>query len=128
MNDTRVEGDPPLRRRGDQKWECFSVAMGGNRPLIGYCMNQRLVKLIEAGHPLEGLAWRDIWDRQGHPELYELAVSLARCPWITGEDWERDRRLRIAHREKFHSCGHETEQQAIACYQEFLKTWGMREI
>jgi hypothetical protein len=77
---------------------------------------------IEPGHPIEGLSWAAIWNA---PENRDLATAISRCWWITEADWEQDRQLRLKCPEKFHSHGHKSEQEAIECYQEFLKDLGV---
>lgn len=43
------------------------------------------------------------------------------------DEWERDRLLRVANAEKFHFHGHATEEEAIDCYQVFLRDFGEKE-
>lgn len=116
-----IEVEAPLKQRPDGRWECWNV---GER-CIGYCLSSQMIDLMASGHPIEGLAWGDIWSK---PEHHTLASVLGRCPWITEEKWERDRARRIEHKALFHFDGHETEEQALACYQRFLKDWGMSEM
>lgn len=111
-----------LQQRPDSRWECYSSKLGG--ALIGYCMSPEYAGLVANGHPIEGITWADIQASWHH---HILASILARCPWITEEAWERDRLLRIAHKAKFHAGGHETEDEAIACYQAFLSDFGINE-
>jgi hypothetical protein len=115
--------DTPLHQRADGLWECHSVKPGG--ALVGYCLGHEMARLVESGHPIEGLSWTSVWN---DPKNHTLASVIARCPWITQAAWERDRSLRIANKSKFHFHGHATEKAAIDCYQQFLTDFGQCEL
>jgi hypothetical protein len=118
------ERDTPLHQRSDGRWEAWQYTQ--DLRLAGYCIAPDWICAILAdGHPFEGIAWADL---QTKPEHHTLASVLARCPWITEEAWERDRRLRIERRDKFHSDGHASEQEALACYASFLQDFECKEI
>ena len=109
-----------LHQKDDKSWECYSAKDGGGS--IGYCLSPAMVMMMtKCGNPVEGLKWADIWSQ---PENHFVAAAISRCWWIKEESWERDRRQRLANKEKFHFHGHGTEQEAINCYQEFLKDFG----
>jgi ADP-heptose:LPS heptosyltransferase len=71
-----------------------------------------------AGRPVAGLSWAEA--------LLDPIVG----PALAGQneaEWERDRILREFYASKFHFHGHRTEQEAIDCYQQFLKDFGETE-
>ncbi len=112
--------DTALHQRPDERWECLSVKTGGG--LMGYCLPEEMVKLMAKGHPVEGLRWEEVQADRG------LATALKYCPETDEEGWRQARNLRAANRDKFHFHGHGTEQEAIDCYQEFLRDFGEAEI
>jgi hypothetical protein len=71
------------------------------------------------GRPLEGMSWADA--------CKDPAISHA-IHYLNEADWERDRMLRMEHAHKFHFEGHQTEEEAIDCYQEFLRDFGEKEL
>jgi hypothetical protein len=81
-----------------------------------------MVRLMAVGHPVEGLSWAET-----HADPC-LAAGLAYCPEVNEGDWQRGRQLRLANRAKFHFHGHGTEQEAIDCYQKFLRDFGEQEL
>ena len=117
-----IHHDIALHQRHDERWDCYSIQRSGI--MIGYCLSPEMVGLCLSGHPVEGLSWAEL----SNPANREVASAVARCPWITEEEWERDRQLRIAHREDFHGNGHATEAGAIACYRKFLGDFGLTEL
>ncbi len=114
------EPETALRQRPDGRWECFSAGS----TLVGYCLSPEMTALVAQGHPVAGLSWKSIWS---DPENHDVAVAVARSPWITEADWESDRLRRLKYSHKFHSDGHASEQDAIDCYQEFLSDFGVQE-
>jgi hypothetical protein len=108
---------PPtaLHQQEDGTWACWHK---GSKVLLGYCQPEWMM-----GRPLCGLTWDEA--RQD--------TAIARClamldqsgqPYFTEQGWMRDRELRLHHEQKFHFHGHTTEQEAIDCYQEFLRDFG----
>jgi hypothetical protein len=102
---------PPtaLHQQGDGSWACYNQ----NRVLLGYCLPPKML-----GRSLEGITWAEA--------CADVAISHA-IPYLNEADWERDRLLRLAHAHKFHFNGHADEQEAIDCYQEFLRDFGEKE-
>lgn len=81
-----------------------------------------MVRLMALGHPVEGLSWAET---QADPTS---ATGLAYCSGANEGEWQRGRELRLTNRDKFHFHGHGTEQEAIACYQNFLRDFNEREL
>jgi hypothetical protein len=102
---------PPtaLHRQADGSWACYNQ----RKVLLGYCLPSKML-----GRPVQGLTWAEA--------CADVAISHA-IPYLNEADWERDRLLRLANAGKFHFHGHRTEQEAINCYQEFLKDFGEQE-
>jgi hypothetical protein len=80
--------------------------------MLGYCLSPRMMERSVAG-----ITWAEA---QQDP-------AISRAYWLNEQDWERDRLLRLANAKKFHFHGHSTEQEAINCYQEFLRDFGEQE-
>jgi hypothetical protein len=102
---------PPtaLHRQPNGSWACYSQS----KVLLGYCLPPKML-----GRPVEGITWAEA--------CADVAISHA-IPYLNEADWERDRLLRLANAPKFHFHGHATEQEAINCYQGFLKDFGEQE-
>ncbi len=111
---------PPtaLHQQEDGSWACYSQ----NRVLLGYCLPPKMM-----GLPVAGPSWMEA----------QRDTAIARClsmldekrqPYYTEESWTRDRELRLQHAEKFHFHGHATEQEAIDCYQSFLRDFNENEL
>lgn len=102
---------PPtaLHRQADGSWACYNQ----HRVLLGYCLPSKMM-----GRPVAGITWAEA--------CADAAISHV-IPYLDETDWERDRLLRQANADKFHFHGHLTEQQAINCYQEFLRDFGEQE-
>ena len=52
-------------------------------------------------------------------------------PWNVGLDesaWRYDRQLRAEHFDRFHRTGHDTPEEAMACYQAFLECFEQSEL
>jgi hypothetical protein len=112
--------DTALHQREDQRWECLSIKAGGG--WLGYCLPDQMVKLMALGHPVEGLSWAE-----AHADRTS-ATALAYCSGADEGEWERSRELRFANRDKFHFHGHGTEEEAIECYQSFLRDFDEKEL
>jgi len=102
---------PPtaLHRQADGSWACYNQ----NKVLLGYCLPPKM-----AGRPIQGITWKEA--------CADVAISHA-LPYFDQTEWERDRLLRVANNDKFHFHGHASEQDAIACYQQFLTDFGENE-
>jgi hypothetical protein len=108
---TNFNPPPPaaLHLQADGSWACYNQ----DRVLLGYCLPPKML-----GRPVEGLTWAEA--------CMDVAISHA-IPYLDKDEWERDRLLRLANAEKFHFHGHATEEEAIECYQEFLRDFSERE-
>ncbi len=102
---------PPtaLHRQADGSWACYNQ----NKILLGYCLPPKML-----GRPVQGMTWTEA--------SADVAVSQA-LPYFDQAEWERDRTLRVANADKFHFHGHDSEQDAIDCYQRFLFDFGEME-
>jgi hypothetical protein len=98
-----------LHLQADGSWACYNQ----KKVLLGYCLPPKMI-----GRRVEGITWTEA--------CADVAVSHV-IPYLNEADWERDRLLRLANKHKFHFHGHRTEQEAINCYQEFLKDFGEQE-
>ena len=101
---------PPtaLHRQENGAWACYNQ----HKVMLGYCLSPRMM-----GRSVAGITWAEA---QQDP-------AISRAYWLNEQDWERDRLLRLTHAKKFHFHGHSTEQEAINCYQEFLRDFGEQE-
>jgi hypothetical protein len=108
-----------LHQQEDGNWACWHR---GKTVLMGYCLPEWM-----AGRSLSGPTW----------DQARKDTAIARClnmrdesgqPYFNEGDWTRDRNLRLQHAGKFHFHGHTTEQEAIDCYQEFLRDFGETEM
>jgi hypothetical protein len=108
-----------LHQQEDGSWACWR---NGPELLQGYCQPEWML-----GRSLCGPTWDEA----------QQDTAIARClsmrdeqghPYFTEEDWMRDHDARMRHAEKFHFHGHRTEQEAIDCYQGFLRDFGQVEI
>jgi hypothetical protein len=97
-----------LHCQADGSWACYNQG----RVLLGYCLPPKMMR-----RPVEGITWAEAQQDPG----------ISRAYWLNEQDWERDRLLRRANAHKFHFHGHRTEQEAINCYQEFLRDSGEQE-
>jgi hypothetical protein len=111
---------PPtaLHQQNDGSWACYSE----NRVLVGYCLPPKMM-----GWPVAGLSWAEA-RRDTAIARWLLMVDELGHPYITEESWTRDREMRLRHGEQFHFHGHATEQEAINCYQEFVRDFGEKEL
>jgi hypothetical protein len=112
---------PPtaLHRQEDGSWACWHK---GPEILRGYCQPEWML-----GRSLCGLDWDEAQQDTGIARCLRMVDELGH-PYFTEEAWTRDRELRIQHARKFHFHGHSTEQEAIDCYQDFLRDFGEREL
>jgi hypothetical protein len=102
---------PPtaLHRQADGSWACYNQ----NKVLLGYCLPPKML-----GRPVQGMTWIEA--------SADVAISQA-LSYFDKSEWERDRALRVANADKFHFHGHTSEQDAIDCYQLFLRDFGEAE-
>ena len=102
MNDT------PLHRLNSGRWACYAPSFGPNPVMQGFCLDPRQESVL-------GLTWEEVMQQ----------------PWNVGlneSEWRRDRQLRAEHFDRFHWTAHDTPEEAMKCYQEFLECFEQNEL
>jgi hypothetical protein len=112
---------PPtaLHQQDDGTWACWHK---GSKVLLGYCQPEWMM-----GRSLSGLTWDEARHDTAISRCLNMLDELGQ-PYFTEESWTRDRDLRLQNENKFHFHGHTTEQEAIDCYQQFLRDFGEKEM